>query len=440
MSHLIIEQGREVGKEVTVPPSGIKFGRSPANDLVLEDEVLMLFQGRFFFKSDGTLWVTDFSAGEKTCVGGEPIDERQLKVSDLVEIGSTAFRVISTRQEIEVGAAPDTRAGDSSEEIDLGFKPSRRPAKADSSSTGHAKHSSPMYRILQVAVVVLVLLVVVIGGTEIMRSKSKSNTGGIHMKGVFFDYECVRGSTNNIFRYSLHLTPQGVASLTVDDALNRHFTKSAQLSADAIASLAAKLKGSTFFNITGDHVGEVTDQYDLHDVALECDGEFNHVRVLNREMPPDMRQVVSMLEDFAFNALDVSRTLLKDNATLIQYAKDAYKLAQDRYRDRDMAYDNLAQCIKHLKEAINYLETLEPKPEPYEAAKKLLAQAQTAQSKRYKEYMFEVDKAMRVSDWDAARRNLRICAQLISDRSDDRYDTISKKTLQVEDKLRGEGR
>ncbi len=80
MSHLIIEQGEAVGTEVSIPMAGMKFGRSPANDLVLKDESVMLFHGRFFFKSDGSLWVTDFGAGEKTTVGGLPIDEHQLKV------------------------------------------------------------------------------------------------------------------------------------------------------------------------------------------------------------------------------------------------------------------------------------------------------------------------------------------------------------------------
>ena len=87
MSHLIIEQGKEVGTEVVVPPTGMKFGRSPANDLVLDDEAAMLFHGRFFFKSDGSLWVTDFGAGEKTTVGGMPVDEHQLKSGDLVVVG-----------------------------------------------------------------------------------------------------------------------------------------------------------------------------------------------------------------------------------------------------------------------------------------------------------------------------------------------------------------
>ena len=53
MFHLIIEQGDSIGTEVTVPPSGMKFGRSPANDFVLNDDSVMLFHGRFFFKSDG---------------------------------------------------------------------------------------------------------------------------------------------------------------------------------------------------------------------------------------------------------------------------------------------------------------------------------------------------------------------------------------------------
>ena len=74
MSHLSIEQGKEVGNEITVPTSGMKFGRSPANELVLEDDAAMLFHGRFFFKTDGTLWVTDVGAGEKNTVGGVPVD------------------------------------------------------------------------------------------------------------------------------------------------------------------------------------------------------------------------------------------------------------------------------------------------------------------------------------------------------------------------------
>ncbi len=441
MSHLIIEQGTEVGKEITVPASGMKFGRSPANDLVLDDEVLMLFQGRFFFKSDGTLWATDFSVGEKSHIGGVPIVEQQLKMGDLVEVGSTAFRVINTRQEQEEAAAPEAavvpepvEAAD--EEIDLGFKPEQKTdGRAGRSGEQDKHHSSPIFRVLQVAVVVLVLLLLVVGATEFMRSR-KGSGNGVRMQGIFLNYERVRGDGVNIFRYAVTLTPDGMATLQADDVHSRHFTRSAKLDEETLARLKRRIAGSGFFKIMDDRVGKADGLYNLYDMALGCDGEFNHVRVLNREVPADLSALLDTVREVLFDAMDVSHTLLIDDAELIRYAKESYRIAQNFYREREASYDNLYRCIKQLQESLTYLETLNPKPEPYEAVNELLSRVKAEQSDRYKEYMFLVDKAMRISDWNDARRNLQICAQLISDRSDERYETIAAKMIEVEDKLR----
>ncbi len=432
MSHLIIEQGKEVGREVAVPASGIKFGRSPANDLVLEDEALMLFQGRFFFKSDGSLWVTDFSVGEKTHIGGVPIDEQQLKVGDLVESGSTAFRVISTRQE-ESAAQP--AAAPAEEEIDLGFKPARNPVHAGGRARGQEKHTSPIFRVLQVLVILLLLLLGVMGVTTLLNSKKPAGNG-VHMKGMFFTYENVRANGDNIFRYALELTPDGLAKLTVDDVRNRHFSKSARLSAEDLATLKRRVEESGFFELREDRVGKADNEYNLCDIALGCDGAFNRVRVLNRVRPPEMSRVVELLEGFAFDALGVSRSLLLDDAALIAYAKEAYQLGLVRFRERQASHENLARCIRHLNESVNYLETLEPKPAPYDEAMSLLAKARLEQKERYREYMFAADKAMKVGDWNEARHQLRLCTQLISDRSDERHETIAHKMIEVEARLR----
>jgi len=435
MSHLIIEQGADVGKEVTVPRAGMKFGRSPANDLVLDDAPLMLFQGRFFFKSDGTLWVTDFSVEEKSRIAGVPVDEQQLKVGDLVEVGSTAFRVISTRMEEkeEVAAVVEAPAA---EEIDLGFKPAKKMVKPGGTAPVKARTASPTYRVLQVVVIVLLLLLVVVGATEYMRSRASVAGRGVFMQGVFLNYEYVKGDAGNLFRYALSVTPQGVATLSVDDVRSRHFSKTSQLTPEVIKQFAQQVESSGFFSITGDRIGEVTDTFDQYDLVLACNGKFNHVRVVNRELPVDMRQIVATLEKFAFNALDVSLTLTIEDDKLIEYAQEAYRLAEDRYRERETAYGNLAAAILHLKEAINYLEPLEPKPEPYEQSVNLMARARGEQDRLYAEYMFDADRAMRTGDWVEAQSKLRILIQIISDRSDERYGTISEKMLEVEDKLR----
>jgi hypothetical protein len=435
MSHLIIEQGKDIGREIMVPRAGIKFGRSPANDLVLEDEVVMLFQGRFFFKSDETLWITDFSVGEKARLDGEPIDEQQLKVGDLVEVGSSAFRVISTRLEGS-GVAP-VAAESAQEEIDLGFKPAKPAGKAKAAGRESAKHASPVFRLLQIVVIVLLLLLVVVVATEMMGAKNRSGSGARKEKGVAFVYESVRGDSGNIFRYALELTRDGMASIEVDDCRSRHILKRKQLSAEDMENLSRRLAGSRgFFKINNSREGNVPGEYNLTDVALTLDGDFNHVRVLNRELSADLRQTIDILEDFAFQALEVSFTLKQDDATLIRYAEDAFRLGEERYAERDSAHGNLAKAIKHLNESITYLETLEPKPDPYNKAMGLLEQAKAEQDKRYQDYMFNVNRDMRLGEWAGAKKQLSVLAELIPDRADERYETISKKQLEVESKLR----
>ena len=433
MSHLIIEQGKDVGKEIMIPQTGIKFGRSPANNLVLDDEVVMLFQGRFFFKSDGTLWITDFSVGEKARLGGEPIDEEQLKVGDLVEVGSTAFRVISTKREGS-GPAPVADAPEQ-EEIDLGFKPAKTAVRTASGDREPSRHASPVYRLLQVAVTVLLLSLVVVGAMELLGAKDRS--GGRREKGIAFTYECVRGDADNIFRYALELTRDGKASIEVDDCRSRHISQRAQLSAEDMENLSRRLAGSRgFFKINNDRVGNIPGEYELYDVALALDGDFNHVRVLNREMPEDLRKTIAILEDFALEALEVSFTLMQDDASLIRYAQDAFRLGEQSFEERESAYSKLPKAIRHFNEAINYLETMEPKPDPYGKAMRLLEKARAEQDQRYKDYMFNVDRAMRLGDWAEAKKQLRVLAELIPDRSDERFQVISSKQLEVENKLR----
>ncbi|VGO17107.1 hypothetical protein PDESU_05702 [Pontiella desulfatans] len=434
MSHLIIEQGKEVGREITVPPSGMKFGRSPANDLVLDDEAVMLFQGRFFFKSDGTLWVTDFSAAEKTTVGGEPIDEYALSVGELVEVGATAFRIIATNQEAEPAAKP-AAPEPADDEIDLGFKPASKP-KGGGGKAERTKKQSLIHRVLQVLIVMLVLLVIAVAAPELMKLNSKAAPAEEQQKSLSFTYECVRGSYKNIFRYYLELTPDGMASVQIDDLRNRHIEKFVEVSPEALETLSRRLAGSGFFDIERDYVIDAPNAYEYYDVAIYRNGRFNQVRVLNKERPKDFDHTVTILEDFVFSELDVPFTLLEDEETLMRLAAEAYKLGEARFTERDVRPGNLAQAVKHYKESMVYLETLEPKPELYTRAKQGMEQAAAEQDGRYKDYKFNADRAMRLGDWREAEKQLRMLAELIPDRNDERYETISSKQLEVEEHLR----
>jgi pSer/pThr/pTyr-binding forkhead associated (FHA) protein len=435
MSHLIIEQGKEVGHEVVVPAVGMKFGRSSANDLVLDDDSVMLFHGRFFFKSDGTLWVTDFGAGEKTTVGGVPVDEHPLKVGDLVEVGNTAFRIINTQlTNDDTPAAPPVATA---EEIDLGFKGN----KAGYGATREERADTPKHtlipRLLQVGVILLVLIVLLIVVPSLIKL-SKDNTQTVQQtQSISLSYERVKADVYDIFRYTLELDEKGLFSIKIDDLKNnRHVQKEKQISETLLVQLSNEINAAGFFKVNSDYGGPAEGQYNLYDIALQRNRRFHHIRVLNRDPPKEIKRTVAVIENFALNELGVPFTLFKDNAELMRYARMAANLGESRYQERDVRYSNLAASIKHYKESMLYLETIEPKPPLYAIAERGLALAEVERDKRYKDYMFRADAAIRLRDWGKAVKYLRILTELVPNRSDDRYEDINRKLLSAEQKLR----
>ena len=435
MSHFIIEQGKEVGTEVTVPASGMKFGRSPANDLVLEDEGVMLFHGRFFFKSDGTLWVTDFGAGEKTTVGGIPVDEYALKVGDLVEVGNTDFRIISTQPDTPSESAA-SKHGDG--EIDLGFKGGKGVGSAQQpGSSGGPLKSTLLPRIMQVGVLLLILVVLLIVVPSLMEL-SKDSTGTVPKKQLLsLSYERVQADRQNIFRYALELDEVGRFSIIIDDLKNnRHVQKSKQLSKTMLSQLSNSIEDAGFFRVDSDYAGAAEGQYDLYDIAVQRNRRFHHIKVLNRNPPRGIKLTVEAIKDFALIELGIPVTLFKDNAELMRYAEQAVSRGASSYEERDVKYRNLAISIKHYKEAMLYLETIEPKPPLYAVAERGLGTAEVVRDKRYKDHMFSVDRALALKDWEEARKHLRILVELVPDRSDERHGIVSDKLLNVEQHLR----
>jgi len=427
MSHLIIEQGKEIGKEITIPPTGMKFGRSPANDYVLDDEAVMLFHGRFFFKSDGSLWVTDFGAANKTTVNGMPVDEVQLKVGDLVEVGSTAFRVIrATREEEDTESVIH-------EHIDLGFKKGNKGTKQHK----HEKHpTSFTVRLLQAMVILMVLVVLLVIGPSLMELSKREITVTPQEETLTIAYERVQADTNNIFRYYLELNADGEVSIQIDDLKNdRHTSKKKQVSETIRLQLANSIEEAGFFDVDSDYAGESPGRYDLHDIAVSRNRRFHRIKVLNRSLPLAIKRTKEVIEDFALSELGISFTWNLTAPELMQLAKEAFSLGQARFAERDVRYGNLAESIKHFKEAQIYLETIEPKPELFHEAARALAKANDMLNERYEEYMFRAQKEIRMKDWETAAKHLRILSELIPDRSDERYDKINSMLLNVEQHL-----
>jgi hypothetical protein len=403
----------------------------------------MLFHGRFFFKSDGTLWVTDFGAGEKTTVGGAPVDEHQLKVGDLVEVGETAFRIISTVQAAMVTTAPFSEEEPSSEhaesdneEIDLGFRREMR-SKKQAENKGETKSSSLTSRLLQVGVILLFLIVLMIVGPSLLELSKTEVTTVQQEEALTFSYERVVGSPKNIFRYHVELDDKGVFSVRIDDLkTNRHQVESKQINDTVVEQLSHGIEASGFFDVDSDYAGTVDNQYDLYKLAVLRNNRFHHITVLNWTPPAAIKRATQLIEDFAVSELGISFTWMKEPEELMALAENAFEVGEARYNERDVRYNNLATAISHLKETMLYLETIEPKPALYHRASALLEAAEMEQNVRYEDYLFRSDRAIRLKNWDEAAKYLRILSELIQDRSDPRFEKVSSKLLNVEEHLR----
>lgn len=434
MSHLIIEIGKEVGRELTIPEAGMKFGRSPANDIVLDDNAVMLFHGRFFFKSDGSLWVTDFGAGEKTRVSGEPIDEHQLKTGDLVSVGNTAFRVINIHKDLveEIRTVPVKEI--EVETIDLGFKRSKNKLERAAEIKGPASRLS--HRLTLVATAFLTLVVVFLVLFSVQKIISGNDANGVEKKYLALKYERVVGNNNNIFRYHLELDIAGNLTLSMNDLdSKRKFDRTVKISPNVIKTLSGQIEKTGFFALEGNQIGEEPG-YNLYDLAILRNGLMKHVKVLNVNKPSDSSQkIAALLEEFARSQLDIPLSWTRSTEELFELAEAAFDVGQKKWEAREVRSANLAEAIVNFQETVNCLVGIEPKPELYLQAEELLEEAVALRDKRYEDYMFSADRAIRLKQWNEAQRSLRYLQDLIPP-DDKRYDQVQRKLIGVEQRLR----
>jgi hypothetical protein len=77
-----------------------------------------------------------------------------------------------------------------------------------------------------------------------------------------------------------------------------------------------------------------------------------------------------------------------------------------------------------------------PKPDFYTEIIDGFEAAQEELDKRHKEQNFRADRAINLSDWPAAARELKILCEIIPDRADARHKEATRKLIDVENRLK----
>lgn len=423
---LLITNGALAGKRFEVKDGGLRLGRSSSNDVHIPDEELSRNHCLFEPVGDEGIRVTDLASANGTFLNGKSLgnDSADLKVGDLVEVGSTVIRVVGE----PLAEAPG--------QVDLGLGASEKPKSAA------GRKRSPFANILWAFALLVcgaAIYVVLMVPAEDPEAAPKTLTEE-EPKVCEVRYEKVEADADGIFRYEMTLSPDGVLSVSVDDVPkeNRHLSKTERLDEGALAEINEILSLKALREIDREYVGVEPDPPALKSWTLKVvyTTRARTVRIVNTQEPEAFRLIRERLEAFSKNQLGIW-ALQYSRDKLVQLAEESVELGKAKWADRDVQHGNLFGAVTAFKEAIFYLETVNPKPDCINEARRGLADAQGELDQRYRDQRFLADRAINLGQWETAQRELLVLVEMVPDRNDDRNREASAKLIDVEKRMKG---
>lgn len=422
-AHLLVEAGPDAGRRITVPPAGVRIGRSSQNDVELTDPSISRFQCRVFPKPDNTLWVADLGSTNETLLNGVPIMESRLTPGDVIEIGDTRIRIALDELNPTTPAAATPAPV---EETDLGLQ-----GGAEQSATASPARSW-LWLILVLALGAIGFAVV---RATLNQPTPATDAGAGKLALLDVLYEKVEASSRNIFRYELRIA-DGTLSVRLDSLEDgRHLNRDKKVDPDTLRSLVGDLDRSGFFDLQAVYEGLAPNVHDSLDLTITLGARTRRVQVVNRTEPEAFKAARDLLENFARTELGLAAVALPPEK-LIELSRDATLLGQKLFAEREVRYENLSRASRAFEEAQWYLETIEPKPDFYPTAVSGLEESRRQLQQRVDDARFQSDRAIKLRDWDTAARQLRMICELVPDRGDERHREAQRLLLDVERRLK----
>lgn len=429
---LIVENGAFAGRRFPVSEGGVRLGRSSSNNICIPDEELSRNHCLFEPFGEEGIRVTDLASANGTYVNGAAVGSESVELhpGDVIEVGTTRLRISG-------GESPATAAG-----IDLGLGTADSPSTtAVSSSVAGAPHRrSPLANILWCVVVALfgVVIYLVLSGklgddaapiAEVQETKESVSE---------FRYEKVDADSSAIFRYYMTYATDGTLKVMIDDVpnANRHIVKSAKLTDEARERLNEILTDPEILTLDREYAGPGGEPPELKSwrlrVLYTTRGRSIHVE--NTQEPEAFRRIREKLEAFANNELGLW-ALQYSREKLIEMAAASAENGRSKWADREVEYGNIHAAICAYREAIVYLDTVNPKPLEFADYKAALEEAEAELEQRYRDQRFRADQALKMSNWETAHQELKVLCELVPDRRDDRYREAAAKLIDVEKRL-----
>lgn len=429
---LKITAGPRAGQEYPVTKASMNLGRSNTCAIKIKDLLLSRTHCRFELR-DSKLFVIDLASANETLVNGEAVDEKELHHNDLIEAGESTIKVIADPPDELVPSVelPLPVVGDGEVLIDLGFNSNDENASDEKKSS--------LRPVLWIAGSILVL---VIGATLILSPNNKEKAKAIaepivNNEELLIQYEKVEADTENIFKYTLTLTPDGMLNAVIDDiAGDRHIRKEKLLDAELISNLTKKVKTSGFFALDPNYTGYASTPgtLKLWKLTIALGTKVHTCQIRDRLEPEPFKALRETLETFSKNELGIWAIQFSADK-LIELAVEARAIGDKKFAELNVRHGNLFEAIRSYKEAVFYLDTVNPKPDFYAKIVDNIDQCESELEKRYQDQNFKADRAINLKEWPVAATELKILREMIPDRSDPRHAEATRKLLDVESRL-----
>lgn len=422
---LLITSGEMAGRRFEVKDGGLRLGRSSSNDIHLPDEQLSRNHCLFEPVGDFGVRVTDLASANGTLLNGQQLgnDPAVLKDGDVIEVGTTAIRI--------VGDEPPQASGS----VDLGLG-------GETSAAVPVKRRSPLVNVLWGVAVLAALAAICLTlalpqGEEQQAAKPLAEEEPV-VKEVY--YEKVEADLEGIFRYEMTVSPDGMIRVALDDTReNRHPSiVPKQLDARALAELNEIVSFKAIREIDREYAGAEPDPPALNSWTLRVvySTRARSIRIVNTQEPELFRPIREKLEAFSKNELGIN-AIQYPRAKLIELAESALAVGKAKWDDREVQHGNLFGAVSAFRESLFYLETVDPKPDCAQEARKGLEEAKALLDERIKDQRFLADRAINLGQWESAQKELSVLLEMIPDRKDDRNREAAAKLIDVEKRMKG---
>ena len=369
--------------------------------------------------------------------------ERELKPGDRVVVGDSVIEAVNpetlTTSATTVQLEPVDGSG-----IDLGFARDRAVKREERAKMSLRPLLWGAAGIVMVAAAAAILL-----GTP----PSSDGIGALrpaltadHPRIISLAYEKVEASSEGIFRYMMSVTADrssadgsALLRVAIDDALtdSRHIDKKKTISGAALERLALSINASGVMGLEREYAGiaPAADQLKSTRLKIVRNDTIFETAVENSTLPDELRNVTAVLEAFSKNELGIW-AIQYSTDKLVEMANEALAAGDAKWEEREVQYGNIAAAIRFYREGIADLETVNPKPEFHSTLVNRLNTAVAELERRYREQMFQADRAIQLSEWENARTELKIVCELVPDEQDSRHADAAAKLLDVEGRMK----